>query len=145
MRRPIIGLEVRPYPDGCDRNLVAIDSRRPCPYTIDVLEFERSLDAALMELARLCEREIGYRPARFLQFFQEKGGLGAVRLLLTKSDVSYGLEILWEHKRLDLSIEALVITPPWSGMFNEVELAAARRKLSDLQYYGKSFLDGRAF
>jgi hypothetical protein len=103
---------------------------------------ELSLDAALVELVRICECDIGYHPTRFLRLVRERGGLAAVRQLLAKNDASYGLEILWDHKRLDLSIEALVITPPWSDLFTVDEQKSARRKLADLQYHGKSFLDG---
>lgn len=99
-----------------------------------------SLDEALLELARICEKDFGYRPARFLQMFHEDGGLKTVQTLLAKNGMSYGLETLWEHRRLDLSIEALVLTQPWNSLFTDVERATARQRLAELGFKGRSFL-----
>jgi hypothetical protein len=105
---------------------------------------ELSLDDALMMLVRICKNELHYNPTRFLQMFERKGGVATVRDLLASDDISYGLTFLYEHRRLDLSLEALVLTAPWSGRFTERELRTARERLSTLGYSGDSYLAGRA-
>jgi hypothetical protein len=41
---------------------------------------------------------------------------------------------LWEFKRLDLTVEALVLRPEWSLLFSEEERQIARKRLSDYGY-----------
>jgi hypothetical protein len=41
-----------------------------------------------------------------------------------------GFIFLKEHGRLDLSVEALLLTPEWKGLFTDEDRAIAREKLS---------------
>ncbi len=58
----------------------------------------------------------------------------AASALLRASRPAEGLSILWEHQRLDLSVEALVCQEPWRSLFTENEIAEAEKRLSDLGY-----------
>jgi hypothetical protein len=49
--------------------------------------------------------------------------------LLAALGISEGLAKLAELERLDLSMEALVLKTPWSGMFSDEELKTARGRL----------------
>jgi hypothetical protein len=42
-------------------------------------------------------------------------------MLISKSGGTYGFEVLWENKRLDLSVEALVLRPEYHELFTEEE------------------------
>jgi hypothetical protein len=42
--------------------------------------------------------------------------------------------ILWEHQRLDLSVEALVCEQPWRSLFTEDEIDEAKMRLKRLGY-----------
>ena len=64
----------------------------------------------------------------------EHGGLIAAKKLIADPKYSDGLTKLWELKRLDLSVEALVLREPWSKLFTTEELASARKKLNELGY-----------
>ena len=57
-------------------------------------------------------------------------GLETAHRLLAKPGISPGLWRLAEAGRADLSVEALVLTPPYTTLFSTVELAAAASKLN---------------
>ena len=64
----------------------------------------------------------------------ESGGLGAAKRLLNAPDVSDGFRRLWEAKRLDLTVEAVVLQDKWASLFTPEELSSARQRLEDLGY-----------
>ena len=79
--------------------------------------------------------KFGYYPTRFRLMVNERGGLAAAKQLLSGDDPSSGFTRLWEEHRLDLSVEAVVLQEPWRSLFTDEELAKARRRLEDLDYY----------
>lgn len=95
---------------------------------------ERAFHEAMLGVYHSALNECGYRAARFFQMVNERGGLQSAKDLLHSSGYSEGLTTLWEHKRLDISMEALVLRDPWSQLFTEEELATARRRLDELEY-----------
>ncbi|MBN1568340.1 MAG: hypothetical protein JXA73_10880 [Acidobacteria bacterium] len=78
--------------------------------------------------------ECNYSATRFLQMVNERGGLQAAKTLLHAEGYSEGLTALWEHGRLDITMEAIVVRQPWSQLFTRDELETARRRLIDLGY-----------
>ncbi|MEW6661353.1 MAG: hypothetical protein ACOY9Y_05265 [Bacillota bacterium] len=42
----------------------------------------------------------------------------AAKILISKDGGTYGFEVLWEHKRLDLSVEAHVLKPEYRELFS---------------------------
>ena len=78
--------------------------------------------------------EFGYYPTYFLQMVSNDGGLSAAKRLLNSNDTSSGFVRLWEEERLDLSVEALALQEPWSELFTDSELDAARHRLKELGY-----------
>ena len=76
---------------------------------------------------------IGYRPTTFRRMLAEHGGVETARRLIRGSATS-GFETLWERKRLDLSVEALMLRPSWRALFRPEELAIARKRLRDVGY-----------
>jgi hypothetical protein len=75
----------------------------------------------------------GYRPTFFLKMLAEHGGVETARRLVRGSATS-GFETLWEHGRLDLSVEALILQPQWRELFSDEEAKIARRRLKDFGY-----------
>ncbi|WP_237534366.1 hypothetical protein [Streptomyces sp. SID3343] len=47
------------------------------------------------------------------------GGTEAARQLLRGRDASDGFTTLWEHGRLEMSVEAFVLLPRYQGLFTE--------------------------
>jgi hypothetical protein len=65
---------------------------------------------------------------------REYGGLQAAKILLHTPGLQYGFEVLWERGRLDLTMEALILKPPWSQLFTEEEKEIARERLKGCGY-----------
>ena len=74
---------------------------------------------------------IGYRPSTFRRMLAEHGGVETARRLIRGAATS-GFETLWEKKRLDLSVEALILKPAWGALFHPDELAMARKRLRNV-------------
>ena len=55
--------------------------------------------------------------------------MGAARKLLWKSGTSNGFERLKAERRLDLSMEALMLRPEFRELFSEAELTRASDRL----------------
>lgn len=71
-----------------------------------------------------------YRPTRFRQMVLEHGGKAAADALLATQSPSEGFTILFERgNRLDLSVEYLVLTAPYRGLFTDKQLETARARL----------------
>src|ERR1019366_3400609 len=93
---------------------------------------EEELEAALQGLYYKWGG-LGYWARRFYQKFSRHckryvGGVQAVRSVLPFQ--TPGFIFLKEHGRLDLSVEALLLTPEWKGLFTDEDRAIAREKLS---------------
>jgi len=76
---------------------------------------------------------VGYWAKRFHQRFTPggplyKGGVTAVRTELMKTRTA-GLEVLKKNKRLDLSLERLVLDRKWKHLFTDAERVIAKLKL----------------
>ncbi len=97
-------------------------------------ELEKRFDAEMIGIYERAKEECGYNATRFLQMVTELRGLQAAKALLRSDDLSDGFTALWEHGRLDLTMEALVLRSPWSALFSDDELARARKRLADLRY-----------
>lgn len=82
------------------------------------------------------KRECNYNATYFLQMVAEMGGVLAAKKLLDSPDISHGLIALWNCGRLELSMEALVLQPEWQPLFTAEELAVAKKRLTDLGYFG---------
>ncbi|WP_242976010.1 hypothetical protein [Desulfosporosinus sp. FKB] len=82
----------------------------------------------------IAKKELGYNATRFMQLVAQKGGLQAAKQLISKEGGTYGFEILWEHKRLDLSVEALVLKPEYTELFTDTEREICRNRLQDFGY-----------
>lgn len=94
----------------------------------DPRAFDRAMQGIYDEAARF-----GYQPVRFRQMLAEHGGIETARRLIRGSATS-GFDTLWEHQRLDLSVEALVTDPQWRALFSDEEAKMASRRLKQYGY-----------
>lgn len=100
------------------------------------MNLEDELTSALRgtyESARAC----GYIATYFLQMLDEHGGLGTARRLLAKKETQIGLFKLYELNLLHKSMEAVVLQERFQSLFTEDELAEARQRLEELDYFKK--------
>ena len=92
-------------------------------------EFEKALHDLCHEA-----RSIGYNPIRFQQMLAEQGALATAHQLLAPKGFHDGFTRLWELKRLDISLECVVLSPTFRPLFSTEELDEARRRLRELHF-----------
>ena len=91
---------------------------------------ERKFNEDMRQIYIRAKKEIKYNATRFFQLVSEKGGLPAAKQLIAKDGGTYGFEVLWENKRLDLSVEWHVLKPEYRELFedDEIEICCDRLK-----------------
>jgi hypothetical protein len=91
------------------------------------------------EMHRIYQRalaEAGYKATRYLHMLHEHGGLQTARMLIHSSTVSEGYTALWERKRLDLTVEALIYdNSRWHPLFTADEMAICKKRLTEYEYF----------
>ncbi len=98
-------------------------------------DVERRFTAAMLAIYHQA-RSIGYTPSIFFRMLNEKGAIQTARQLINAPQPSDGYTRLWELKRLDLSVEAVVHdNAEWHVLFTENELRLCKRRLSEYGYF----------
>jgi hypothetical protein len=99
-----------------------------------VQDVEKKFHQAMVTVYESAKRETGYNAVRFLQMLSEQGGVATARQLLHSSHVSDGFTALWERRRLDLAVEAVVLQPEYESLFSYDEREIARERLLSYGY-----------
>jgi hypothetical protein len=94
-----------------------------------VNDIERQFHKAMVTVYEDAKRETGYNATRFLQMLSEQGGVASARQLLHSPHVSDGFTALWERRRLDLAVEAVVLRPEFQTLFSDDEREIAQDRL----------------
>jgi hypothetical protein len=82
--------------------------------------------------------EAGYRASIFLSMLFDLRGVETARRLIHSPKVSAGYTALWERRRLDLTVEALISdNEKWQPLFSAEELAICRKRLKQYEYVRK--------
>jgi hypothetical protein len=102
--------------------------------TRDKGELARRFESEVFQTYEIAKKVCRYNANRFLQMLSEHGGVPTARQLLENDGIAYGLTQLWKCGRLDISVEALVLKPPFRALFTELERAKARARLAELHY-----------
>jgi hypothetical protein len=97
-----------------------------------------AFDHAVLHLVHRCRTELRYNPRTFRVMISQHGTLGAVRRLINAPSISDGFVHLWEHQRLDLTAESLVVRDRYAHLFTEKELEIARKRLTEFGYLPSS-------
>ena len=106
------------------RSVSRADAQAPSPS-----DLEDAFDHAMMQIYVQAKQQAGYTATRFHRMLTEYGGVETARRLLPQ--MSDGFAELWRRKRLDLTVEALVVQPRWAGLFARHELEIARGRLKE--------------
>ena len=102
-------------------------------------DLEHDFEQEMYRLYEIAKKECGYNAAYFLQMLREKGAVDAAKQLLRSKHAASGLTKLYECRRLDLSLEAVVCeNPKWHPLFTEQDIETARERLIDLGYHPKA-------
>lgn len=78
--------------------------------------------------------EAGYNASYFVSMLAQYGPQETAHKLLASPAISDGFAELWERKRLDLTVEAIVVEPQFSELFSENEIELARKRLEQFGY-----------
>lgn len=96
---------------------------------------EKQFDEAMLSVYRRAKDEAGYTATIFLQMLNEYRGVMTAKMLINSTKPSDGYTALYLRKRLDLTVEAVVVeNERWHGLFTDEELARARRRLKEYHY-----------
>lgn len=101
-------------------------------------QLTEEFDEAMHNIYRRALSEAGYKASIFLNMLSEHGGVETARRLIHSSRVSDGYTALWERKRLDLTVEALITdNAKWHPLFSADEIAICRKRLKQYEYIPK--------
>ena len=95
---------------------------------------EKRFEQDMIDIYTTAKKECGYNASRFLQMLGDKGGLAAAKQLISKPGGTDGFTTLWEHGRLDLSVEAHVLKPEYAELFSDEERRMCRERLEQFGY-----------
>jgi hypothetical protein len=132
---PVVGVTPR-NPDAASSMSQTI---APQDQSVHVARSAASMDAtpaarfqrAMVELYLRAKRELGYNATYLLRMLGNEGGVSTARRLVTSGHASEGFDYLWEHHRLDLSVEALVAQDEFASLFDPEVVSCARKRLRD--------------
>jgi hypothetical protein len=97
-------------------------------------ERERAFTGAMLEIFKRTLGETGYRASMFFNMINDQGGLGAAQQLIRATRPSDGYTKLHLLKRLDLTVEAVVLRREWDDLFDDDDRSAAWKRLADYKY-----------
>jgi len=99
------------------------------------MSLEHQLTRDMINMYQRAKKECGYNATRFVQMVTDQGGLTAAKRLINNDAPSDGFVTLWERKRLDLTVEALILTKKeYRSLFTEEERNKARNRLIQYGY-----------
>ena len=98
---------------------------------------EKRFEQEMIDIYMTAKKECGYNASRFLQMLGAKGGLAAAKQLISKPGGTDGFTTLWEHGRLDLSVEAHVLKAEYAELFTDEERRMCRERLDQFGYMAK--------
>ena len=104
-------------------------------------DLEMRFHQAMIDIYQRAKDECGYNATRFLSMLSARGGLAAARTLLATSAPSSGFTTLWEHGRLDLTVEAHILKPEFAALFTQDEKELARSRLEEYGYEFPTAID----
>ncbi|AXU29126.1 TPA: hypothetical protein ACKONR_001284 [Clostridioides difficile] len=97
-------------------------------------QIELDLYHDMVNIYKEADLQCNYKPTRFLQLINNKGALLAAKELINKEGVTEGFTRLWECKRLDLSLEVLVLKEKYKELFTDEERKICINRLKDYGY-----------
>ena len=89
----------------------------------------------MQELYQSGKREARFSGTLFGELLKEHGGIETARRFIHSVDYAPGFTALWERKRLDLTVEAVIVEEPkWHPLFTAEELEICRSRLKEYGY-----------
>lgn len=97
-------------------------------------QLKKRFNGAMVGIYERAKAQTGYNARFFIDMVEERGGYGTATYLLNKQEQSSGFTELYLRKRLDLTVEHLVLQLEWRQLFTMEELAIAQQRLDELHF-----------
>lgn len=97
-------------------------------------QLEKNFNEDMKNIYLTAKKELKYNATRFLQLLSEKGGVQTAKILITKDSRTYGFEVLCEHGRPDLSVEAHVLKLEYAELFTYEERKMCKDRLEQFGF-----------
>lgn len=99
-------------------------------------QLEQQFHQAMLDIYEAARRlKPPYHATRFHRMVNERGGKDTADALLATNQPSEGFtELFLRGRRLDLSVEYLVLKHPWRELFEPAHLAVARDRLKKHEF-----------
>ena len=94
----------------------------------------KAFDAEMRSVYDRAKTELGYNATYYLKMLAEQGAVETARRLVLAPQMSDGFAYLWEHHRLDLTVEAVALMPEFADLLGDEVVEAARRRLESCGY-----------
>lgn len=102
-------------------------------------KLETDFEKEMMNIYHRAKAEINYTASEFHNMLSELGAIETARRLINSKSPSIGYTNLWDKKRLDLTVEAVVSDNlKWHPLFDEETLRIAKKRLRDYKYVSES-------
>jgi len=96
---------------------------------------EQEFEVAMFEIYRRAKAEVGYNAKIFYNMLHRNGGLQTAKTLINSNRLSDGYGALMKEKRLDLTVEAMVVEQQkWHPLFLPEEIEKAKKRLQQTHY-----------
>ena len=103
--------------------------------SINETNLTAEFETAMFEIYSRALKETKYKASRFHEMLCNQGGILTAKTLINSPKVSEGYTALWELKRLDLTVEAVIFkNQKWHQLFTEGELNNCKKRLKDYGY-----------
>lgn len=97
-------------------------------------KLEDVLEREFHRAVSICIGQHGYRPSYFLQMLSNHGAVDTAIRLVMAPKFHEGFTRLCELRRLDLTVEAIILRNPYNQLFTKEVLDKARERLEQLGY-----------
>ena len=94
-------------------------------------ELAATFEERLRESVRL-SIGLGYNPTIFTEMLERHGGVQTAKRLIAAGEIQSGIRRMAELRRLDITMERIMLDTEFAPLFSEGELAAARWRLDQL-------------
>jgi hypothetical protein len=106
----------------------------PANEVLSAGERSRRFGQAMRDIYLRARDELGYNATYFLSMLSELGAMQTAVRLVGSTTPSAGFTTLWERGRLDLTVEALVLSDEYADLFEDWIVKAALERLEAYGY-----------
>ena len=87
------------------------------------MDLEKEFDLAMLGIYTRAKTEVTYNSRAFFDMLDRNRGVVTAKTLINLSKPSDGYTAIYDRERLDLTVEAVVVTNPrWHSLFTPEEL-----------------------